>query len=1113
VTGHVFHDPSGRRARRTKLTAGALGAVLFALIAAFAATLAVAPKLPEIAFRSPRALSALHSENAHKHEPSWLSVLHRRHFAKVPTSAARPLTVGFYVSWDEDARSSLRRNVDHLDVVAPQWVSLTSASGAVELTADPQARAIIRSAKKPPAIVALVINAQNGVWDGGRVQALFDDKAARARLISTLVATAEREGWAGVGFDFENLSPRAVRAYPAFLAEARAALKPKGRQVWATVPFDDKTWPVARLQASLDQIVLMGYDEHWGTGTPGPAAGQGWYEENLNRLGAILDPNHTILALGSYGYDWVRGGGTASVASFHEATLAAKDSGATIGFDPQGLNPSFSYRDDEGSDHDVWFLDAVSLFNQVKVADAWRPHGYAVWRLGTEDPGVWTVLGQPYGAATTAGLTKLDPGEDVDYDGNGEVLRVTGTPHTGRRDLTVDPDSGLISDERYSVIPTAYVVQRLGFHPGDVALTFDDGPDPRWTGKILDVLKREHAPATFFVIGENMERHPELVQREIDEGQVVGSHTYTHPNIGEIPQTAAALELNATQRLFETITGRSMRLFRPPFFGDADPSTPNEVAPLLTAQALGYISVGLRVDPGDWKKPKAEQIVERVMERLDHPGARPGQIVLLHDSGGDRAQTLKALPILIRTIRAHGYHLVSVPQLAGMTPAQAMPPTARDSYELAVDRTAFFLVRNLEAGVKLLLISAIVLGVLRLLFLGGLSLLHAWRGAEPPPLPAPGEEPLVSVLIPCFNEEAVIESSVRRILASTWRRIEVLVLDDGSADATGAVVEHAFADEPRVRLLRFENGGKARALNRGLKLAKGDIVVALDADTLFPEETLGRLVRWFADPKVGAVAGNAMVGNRVNLLTRWQALEYVVAQNLERRALALLGAVTVVPGAVGAWRRSALDELGGYPADTLAEDQDLTLAVQERGWKVLFDPEARAFTESPDTVSGLLKQRFRWSFGTLQCLWKHRSMLFSRKVPGLGFVALPQVWLFQILLTVIAPLVDLAVVWSLGWTIASAMFHPVEWSAEDLIRTTAYWAAFVLLDLAAGLIAMAMESRAPWSDLKWLPLQRFGYRQLMYAVVLKAVSAAINGGLVGWGKLDRKATATLTARS
>src|SRR6185369_7069383 len=293
-----------------------------------------------------------------------------------------------------------------------------------------------------------------------------------------------------------------------------------------------------------------------------------------------------------------------------------------------------------------------------------------------------------WGQASAAGLETLRPGQDVDFDGSGEVLRVEQTPTLGHRTLQFDPDTGLISGELYDVLPTSYVVQRYGWHPGWVALTFDDGPDGRWTPKILDILKAKHAPATFFVIGKNMSAFPDLVAREVREGHDVGNHTWTHPNIGEIPAAQTSFELSATQRLFETITGRSMRLLRPPFFGDAEPSTPREVAPLLAAQAQGYLTVGLRIDPDDWKKPDAKLIVSRTLDRLADTN-RPGQVVLLHDSGGDRSRTVEALPVLIDELRAHGYRLVTVADLAGMTPAEAMPPTARSAPSLLLDRVGF----------------------------------------------------------------------------------------------------------------------------------------------------------------------------------------------------------------------------------------------------------------------------------------------------------------------------------------------------------------------------------------------------------------------------------------
>jgi len=364
----------------------------------------------------------------------------------------------------------------------------------------------------------------------------------------------------------------------------------------------------------------------------------------------------------------------------------------------------------------------------------------------------------------------------------------------------------------------------------------------------------------------------------------------------------------------------------------------------------------------------------------------------------------------------------------------------------------------------------------------------------------------VSVLIPAYNEEKVIALTVERILSSDYRNLEVLVIDDGSADHTAEVVRNRFADEKRVTLISIPNGGKANALNIALRQATGTVVVALDADTQFNTDTISRLVRWFADPEVGAVAGNAKVGNRINMITRWQALEYIVAQNLERRALSALDTLTVVPGAVGAWRREALLDMGGFPADTLAEDQDLTIAIQTTGYRVLFDPTAIAWTEAPATFGGLGKQRFRWSFGTLQCLWKYRRITFNPRFGELGMVALPQVWLFQIILTTLAPVADLLVVWQLIGQWIAYKQHGSEFTDTDLKLIGIYYIVFILVDLLAAMVGFLIDRHEDWKLLLWLPLQRFGYRQLMYYVVLRSIATAIRGPFVGWGKLERHGT-------
>jgi cellulose synthase/poly-beta-1,6-N-acetylglucosamine synthase-like glycosyltransferase len=442
-----------------------------------------------------------------------------------------------------------------------------------------------------------------------------------------------------------------------------------------------------------------------------------------------------------------------------------------------------------------------------------------------------------------------------------------------------------------------------------------------------------------------------------------------------------------------------------------------------------------------------------------------------------------------------------------------MPPlSASDHLAARVDLAVFESLGFLIRALGWLFATAIVLGVGRALVLTGLGLVSAWREMRRPRPPI-DPDVFVSVLIPAYNEERVIERSVIGILASENVRLEVIVIDDGSKDRTSEIVERAFADDARVKLLKLENGGKARALNQGLAIAKSDIVIALDADTQFEPGTIARLARWFAgDEKLAAVAGNAKVGNRVNIVTQWQALEYITAQNLERRALARLGAMTVVPGAIGAWRKEAILEVGGYPPETLAEDQDLTIAVQRAGWNVAYDQSAIAWTEAPQTLVQLARQRFRWAYGTIQCVWKHKRIMADGWPRGLAFVGLPQTILFQLLFALVSPIIDLALVWNIFSTLSSIHEHGYTAIQGDLQRVAFFWILFAAIDLTAGFIAFALERRENWRLMIWLIPQRFGYRQVMYYVVIKAVIQALRGPRVGWSKIARSGQVDVAGR-
>ncbi|HEX8421037.1 MAG TPA: polysaccharide deacetylase family protein, partial [Sphingomonas sp.] len=661
-----------------------------------------------------------------------------------------------------------------------------------------------------------------------------------------------------------------------FLAELRTRFAGRGWQVMIAAPVADPTWDLGAYAAVVDRVVLMAYDEHWMGGSAGPIASQPWFARVVADAVAEVGRQKAIVAIGNYAYDWAADATTPL--SVTDAWALARRARTIPRFDAASGNWQFAYRAG-GRDHQVWMMDAVVANNQLCAIERTGAAAVALWRLGSEDPKLWSVLRGD--ARATGGRIDAPPG--ITVHGHGELMRLDEAATPGQRIVQVD-GAGLIRSAALRRLPGTDVVQRTGAHRRLVALTFDDGPDARWTPRILDVLKRFGAPATFFVTGTNALGQGELLRRIIAEGSELGNHSTSHADLSSRSPATVRLELNATERLVEAYTGRALRLFRPPFLGDADPDRSDELHATRVAAALGYVTVGLNVDPLDWQSPSAGEIAARTIAQVEAGTAeRPAQIVLLHDAGGDRSRTLAALPAIIEGLRGRGYILVGVSRLAGLTRDQAMPRLDGHQSSSATSMRFMFdgvaLARN---GLGALFVLLIAIGIARATAIGALALAVHRRQRPSDPLPhlVPTS---VSILIPAFNEARVIEASVRRILGSQGVRLDVIVIDDGSTDGTGDIVARAFGIDPRVRLLSLPNGGKARALNAALDIAKGDIVVALDADTQFEPGTVARLLRWFADPAIGAVAGNAKIGNAVNLLTRWQAVEYVTAQNLERR--------------------------------------------------------------------------------------------------------------------------------------------------------------------------------------------------------------------------------------
>jgi len=610
-----------------------------------------------------------------------------------------------------------------------------------------------------------------------------------------------------------------------------------------------------------------------------------------------------------------------------------------------------------------------------------------------------------------------------------------------------------------------------------VALTYDDGPDPRWTPQILDALKAAHAHATFFVIGAKVNQYPELLRRIVAEGHDVGVHTFTHAELAAIPAWRQRLEVTLTANAIAAATGRSVRLLRPPYSSTPSALTAGDFAAARTVAAMGYLIVLADRDTEDWRRPGIQAIVHRAM--TSDSSSAGGPVVMLHDGGGDRSQTVAATRRLLT--EWHGVRFVSVSEGLQLAPIGAAG-RAQQARGLVV-RWWQTTGRWTASSMWWLIVLAAALGVLRL----ALQLLAArahHRRAAPPRRAYFGP---VSIIVPAYNEAANIAHTVRSLAASDYPNFEIIVVDDGSTDATAHIARGLRL--PGVRVISQPNAGKPAALNTGIRAARSDLLVLVDGDTVFERHALGHLVQPFADPSVGAVSGNTKVANRRGLLGRWQHLEYVIGFNFDRRLFDLGRCMPTVPGAIGAFRRTALARVAGVPADTLAEDTDLTMALLRDGWRAVYTDRAIAWTEAPATVRQLWRQRYRWCYGTMQSMWKHRRALIERGAGGrLGRRGLLYLALFQVLLPLVAPALDVYALYGL-------CFLP-------LTRVAAVWGAFTALQLITAYYALRLD-RERTTVLWAVPLQQILYRQLLYLVVVHSAIAALLGGRQRWAPIAR----------
>ncbi len=625
-----------------------------------------------------------------------------------------------------------------------------------------------------------------------------------------------------------------------------------------------------------------------------------------------------------------------------------------------------------------------------------------------------------------------------------------------------------------------------------IALTFDDGPHPEHTRAILKMLQKKEIPATFFFVGHAMLQHPDVVTEVAAAGYGIGNHTFTHSENVHRSKERMRFELEISNQIIERLTGQRTRFYRSPYLLDFDQSTSEFITsdkqypdnhPLTWMTELGYIGVSAYIDPRDWEVKDGPTLFTHVIERTQH-----GNILLLHDGGEQRQATLEALPYIIDELQARGFVFVSLSELSGID-AQALsyPTHARAlSHNLNVSILGT-IYTHFVRFVLMIIFFILVISIARLL---AITFARLCSSPKKPTAYNGG----VSVLIPAYNEERNLAATIASVTDSTHENLEIFVIDDGSTDKTREVALAAVANATvLVTYVYKKNGGKASALNLGITLASNDVVIAIDGDTIIHPDAISHLAGHFNDPLVGAVAGRVSAITNGAWLTWFQDIEYTVSQHIEKRAFnTVLGSINVIPGAIGGWRRSVIEEIGGYSDDTQVEDQDLTLAVHKHGYQLRYDHCAVAYTEVPSSISAFIKQRFRWMFGTLQCLWKYKHSFFNPQSLQLGYIILPYGVLFSLITPLLMPVTDGLLVYAL-WT--------GNWQTPMIAA-----ALFTAIDLIYHGFGLMKEPKK-LAYLPLIPFQRIFYRLVFSYIMLKSTVYAIEGTRAYWAAQLRTGSA------
>ena len=738
----------------------------------------------------------------------------------------------------------------------------------------------------------------------------------------------------------------------------------------------------------------------------------------------------------------------------------------------------------------------VSLYKDLVIGASKR----GVSNISLVEQGVSDIL---LDRADKMALETLYPQSIFQKNGVGKLLQISKESQLGKRNIQKNQNS--IVSTSISVAPFPTIIEAHGIVPGSIALTFDDGPDPEWTPKILDILAQYNIKATFFVIGEQVQLYPDIARRIVAEGHTIGNHTFTHPhNMNELTVDQIRQEILTAEAAIKHATNVHTTLFRTPnSVSDAlDESSDPKIIQIVST--LGYTLASYDIDTFDWKKPGADQILQNIQESITDNSSQ----ILMHDGGGDRKETLAALPKILNYLQDRQLAPVTLESLVDTKYNTAVVPW--------ISHAQYAMLHNIlpvsSPFFRIFLAGTVAIGFVRYaMIIVGLRKYCANRKRFTRPYQ--NYDPLVTILIPAYNESATILATIQSLQASSYRRLQLVIIDDQSSDDTYEKVKKIAKKYRNIVVLTQKNGGKSVALNYGLSFAKGKYTINIDADTLFNRLAIAKLVTHFLDPKVMGVAGTVHVGNYfVNMLTQAQNIEYTFSQFIDKIAFNSFNAVSVVPGAIGAWRTEHLRKLGGYECDNYAEDTDLTVRTLAKGGIVRFEPEALSYTEAPQDTLSFFKQRLRWQYGTMQVLIKHRRLLFSPRHSVLGMVALPLLGI-NLLFVLIAPITNIFALtlvfqWLAHIIFPSAFaFSILQTHHAALLGIVALGYAMVEVFLTLYAIYLT-RGAVKYRSILWLPVVLIWYRLYIWWITMISIMKILQGMTPNWGIQKRHGSVT-----